>query len=104
MTSLRWLTCSVALAGLTMAACGGQAAAPTASPAAASKPATAASAAAASGAAAASAKPAAQTSASASATGPKMVLGYSNITANSLPTWAAGEGGYYQKRGLNIDL
>lgn len=33
-----------------------------------------------------------------------MVLGYSNITANSLPTWSAGEGGYFQKHGLNIEL
>ena len=105
MKCLRRLTCSMVLAGLTITGCGGAAATPAASStapsqAAASKPAAAASSPA-SGAPSASGKPAA---APASGNAPKLVMGYSNITANSLPTWSAGEGGYYQKHGLNVDL
>ncbi|HLG74142.1 MAG TPA: ABC transporter substrate-binding protein [Chloroflexota bacterium] len=105
MKSIRWLTCSIALAGLTMAGCGRPAAEPTASSAAPNQPASPSQAAASKPAASTSAPGSASSSAKpAASAGPKLVLAYSNITANSLPTWSAGEGGYFQKHGLNIEL
>ncbi|MFI5267197.1 MAG: ABC transporter substrate-binding protein [Chloroflexota bacterium] len=101
---------------LLLAACGGSAAPSSPSPAsvapasaakpAASAPASAA-AASAKPAASASAKPAASASASVEpvkvASG-KIGMAYSNIAGSNLASWAALDGGYFQKNGLDVDL